>query len=419
VKTTLFPALGSDNKTCANIQVIPQASVDFQFSQQRLVLSIPQAALSGQARGYVPPEQWDDGITAAMLNYSLSGANSWGRNGSSSDAHSQYANLRPGINVGPWRLRNYSTWTRDANGQNRWDTVYSYVQRSVTPLRAQLTLGETLHLPTCSIACRFVAFSLPLTTTCCRTHLKAMRRWCAGSHEQTPRSLFARTGIRFIRALWRRARLKSPICIQRGAGDLDVTIKEVDGSEQRFTVPYASLPVLQREGHVKFALTGGQYRSYNSDVQGTPFAQLTGIIGLPYGLTFYNGLQESSKYQSLAAGMGKNMGDFGAMSVDMTQGWATPQGGQKSNGQSWRARYSKNIVASGTQFSIAGYRYSTSGYYAMQDVLDSYGDSTALRERRRNREELTMSQSLGNQLGSVMLSAAREDYWSGEKSMAS
>jgi outer membrane usher protein len=95
VKTTLFPALGSDNKTCANIQVIPQASVDFQFSQQRLVLSIPQAALSGQARGYVPPEQWDDGITAAMLNYSLSGANSWGRNGSSSDAHSQYANLRP------------------------------------------------------------------------------------------------------------------------------------------------------------------------------------------------------------------------------------------------------------------------------------------------------------------------------------
>lgn len=142
VKTTLFPALGSDNKTCANIQVIPQASVDFQFSQQRLVLSIPQAALSGQARGYVPPEQWDDGITAAMLNYSLSGANSWGRNGSSSDAHSQYANLRPGINVGPWRLRNYSTWTRDANGRNRWDTVYSYVQRSVTPLRAQLTLGE-------------------------------------------------------------------------------------------------------------------------------------------------------------------------------------------------------------------------------------------------------------------------------------
>lgn len=42
-----------------------------------------------------------------------------------------------------------------------------------------------------------------------------------------------------------------------GAGDLDVTIKETDGSEQHFILPYASLPVLQREGRLKYALTGG------------------------------------------------------------------------------------------------------------------------------------------------------------------
>ena len=53
-----------------------RASADFQFGAQRLVLSIPQAAIDLPARGYVPPEMWDEGITAAMLNYSLSGANS-------------------------------------------------------------------------------------------------------------------------------------------------------------------------------------------------------------------------------------------------------------------------------------------------------------------------------------------------------
>lgn len=78
-----------------------------------------------------------------------------------------------------------------------------------------------------------------------------------------------------------------------GAGDLDVTVKESDGSEQHFTVAFASLPVLQREGRFKYAVTGGQYRSYNSDVEKTPFAQLTGIYGLPYGLTLYGGVQES------------------------------------------------------------------------------------------------------------------------------
>ncbi|MCP5634964.1 fimbria/pilus outer membrane usher protein, partial [Klebsiella pneumoniae] len=74
-------------------------------------------------------------------------------------------------------------------------------------------------------------------------------------------------------------------------GDLDVTIVEADGSEQHFTLPYASLPVLQREGRLKYALTAGQYRSYNRSVEKTPFGQLTGIYGLPNGITLYGGVQ--------------------------------------------------------------------------------------------------------------------------------
>ncbi len=35
-----------------------------------------------------------------------------------------------------------------------------------------------------------------------------------------------------------------------GAEDLDVTIKEADGSEQHFSVPLPPLPVLQREGRI-------------------------------------------------------------------------------------------------------------------------------------------------------------------------
>ena len=198
-----------------------------------------------------------------------------------------------------------------------------------------------------------------------------------------------------------------------------MTIKEADGSEQHFTLPYASLPVLQREGRFKYAITGGQYRSYNSSVDKTPFGQATAIYGLQHGFTLYGGLQESSKYQSLAFGVGKNMGALGAISTDVTQAWSTPDKTEKSRGQSWRARYSKNFIDTGTNFSIAGYRYSTSGYYGMQEVLDSYGDSSALQDRRRNRAELTMSQTLSRELGSLTLSAAREDYWNSARSMAS
>lgn len=142
VKTGLFPALKGET-SCANLSAIPQASTDFQFAMQRLVLSIPQAAISAQARGSVPPDRWDEGINAALLNYSLSGANNWAKNNNSSNSDSQYANLRPGVNIGPWRLRNYTTWSRDSQGHDAWDTVYTYAQRTIIPLKSQLTLGDS------------------------------------------------------------------------------------------------------------------------------------------------------------------------------------------------------------------------------------------------------------------------------------
>ncbi|MDI8954311.1 fimbria/pilus outer membrane usher protein, partial [Salmonella enterica subsp. enterica serovar Anatum] len=40
-------------------------------------------------------------------------------------------------------------------------------------------------------------------------------------------------------------------------------------------------------------------------------------------------------------------------------------------GQSWRIRYSKDIQSTGTNFTVAGYRYSTKDYYALEDVLDT------------------------------------------------
>ncbi len=54
------------------------------------------------------------------------------------------------------------------------------------------------------------------------------------------------------------------------AGDLEVTIKESDNSETVYTVPYAAVPILQREGHLKYSTTVGQYRS-NSYNQKSPY----------------------------------------------------------------------------------------------------------------------------------------------------
>ncbi|MGK3190432.1 fimbria/pilus outer membrane usher protein [Enterobacter soli] len=420
VKTALFPGLATQGASCVNLQAIPHASTDFQFAAQRLIISIPQAAIDLPARGYVSPALWDEGIAAAMLNYSLSGANNWAKQNGSKNSDSQYANLRPGLNVGPWRLRNYTTWSRDETGQDKWDTVYTYVQRAIIPLNAQLILGDSSAPADVFDSMPFRGAQLASDDDMLPDSLKGYAPVVRGIARTNAQVVVRQNGYQIYQTYVAPGAFEiTDMYPTGGAGDLDVTVKEADGSEQHFTLPYASLPVLQREGRLKYAVTGGQYRSYNGSVDKTPFGQITGIVGLPYGLTLYSGLQESSKYQSIATGLGKNMGDFGAISADMTQAWSTPQGGKKSNGQSWRARYSKNVVGTGTHFSIAGYRYSTSGYYGMQEILDSYGDSSALQDRRRNRAELTMSQTLGTDLGSLTLSAAREDYWNSGKTMAS
>ncbi|MFH4151242.1 fimbria/pilus outer membrane usher protein, partial [Acinetobacter baumannii] len=74
---------------------------------------------------------------------------------------------------------------------------------------------------------------------------------------------------------------------------------------------------------LKYSITSGQYRPYDGAVDETPFTQATASYGLPYGATTFGGFQSSSKYQSVAVGIGQNMGDFGAVSVDVTQAWST------------------------------------------------------------------------------------------------
>lgn len=418
VKTAQFAALSGTGK-CADLSAIPQATSEFLFSTQKLRLSIPQAALSPVARGYVPPERWDEGINAVMLNYMLSGANDWGRH-QDEKSSSQYANLRPGINLGPWRLRHYSTWNRDSQGEEKWETIYSYAQRNIIALKAQLTLGDSTAPADIFDSMPFRGGQLASDDDMLPESMRGYApvvRGIARSHAQI---VIRQNGYVIYQDYVAPGAFEiNDMYPTGGSGDLNVIIKEADGSEQNFIVPYASLPILQREGRLKYALTAGQYRSWDRRVDKTPFGQMTGILGAGGGFTLYGGFQESAKYQSIAGGLGRNLGDIGALSSDVTQAWSHPQGEKKQAGQSWRIRYSKNMLATGTNFAIAGYRYSTGGYYAMQETLDSWGNPGTVNQHRRNRMEMTLSQGLGERAGSLMMSAIREDYWHASRSASS
>lgn len=423
-----FPTIGKPGSACANLEAVPQASSDFRFSRQQLLLSFPQSAMNGSARGWVDPKMWDEGIPVALLNYNMSGSSSKAKSGRGSDSNNQYINLRPGINIGPWRLRNYTTWNRsdssapDSKTHDKWETVYTYAQRDIIALKGQLTAGDSSTAAEVFDSIAFRGIQLASDDEMLPDSLRGYAPVVRGIARTNAQVTIRQNGYIIYQTYVSPGSFEiDDMFPTGGSGDLYVTIKESDGSEQQLVVPFASLPVLQREGRLKYAVTTGLYRSYDHSVDETPLSEGTIIYGLPSGFTAYGGGQFSSNYQALALGVGKNLGDLGALSTDVTQAWSKLKFSDKEDGQSWRVRYSKNFVKTGTNFAVAGYRYATSGYWNMQEVLNTYtdGNSYPLQERRRNRAEITLSQNLGNNFGNLGLSAAQEDYWNTDRRMSS
>lgn len=424
IRTDAFPNLAGHGD-CANLAAIPQASAEFAFERQQLRLSIPQAAVDSHARGYVAPERLDEGINALLLNYSFSGANTEARRGDMTDSDSYYLSLRPGLNIGPWRIRNYSTWNRNVNGDSAdesWDSLYTYAQRNIIALKSQLTFGDSTAPSELFDSVPFRGAQLASDDDMLPDSLRGYAPVVRGIARTNAQVIIKQNGYTIYQSYVSPGAFEITDMYPTGSsGDLDVTIKEADGSEQHQTVAFASLPILQREGRLKYSVTSGQYRSYESDIDKKMFTQATLIYGLPAGFTVYGGGQFSQHYKSLLTGLGKNLGELGAVSVDGTQAWSTQKDQDKESGQSWRIRYSKNILETGTNISISGYRYSTSGYYTLPEVLDTWRDDESQNnnDRRRNRAELQLNQSIGASLGSLSLNAISEDYWNSDRKMRS
>ena len=408
-----------------DLSVLPSASATFRISRQQLLLSIPQAAIVEIPHGYIPADEMDEGINAFLLNYSLSVGDNQGRGDGSSDQRSDYVNLRPGFNLGAWRLRNYSTWSKTSNDnetQRDFSSVYTYAQRDILALDSELTVGESSTPADIFDSLSFTGVQLASDDDMLPDSMKGFAPIIRGVAHSNAQVIVRQNGYVIYQNYVAPGAFEiNDLYPTGGSGDLNVTVKETDGSEQHFVVPFASVPVLQREGRFKYSVTGGRYRSYDDDVEKTPFVQGTGIYGLAHGFTAYGGLQTSKYYSSLALGTGKNIGDYGALSLDVTEAQSKMHDDNATRGRSWRARYSKDFATSGTHFSIAGYRYDNAGYYTLSEVMDSHthDDDWTPPDRRRNRTEATVDQSLGDRFGSLTLSLVKENYWNSPQSMTS
>jgi outer membrane usher protein len=420
------------------ISMIKEATTRFDVSQQRLYLTIPQAFMGNNARGYIPPEHWDNGITAGLLNYNLTGNNAHSSNGGTSNY--LYLNLQSGLNLGAWRLRDNSTWSyssgsSSSSNKNDWQHVNTWLERDIVPLRSRLTLGDSFTNGDVFDGINFRGAQLSSDDNMLPDSQKGFAPVIRGIARGTAQVSIKQNGYE----IYQSTVPPGPFTINDlyaagNGGDLQVSIREADGSTQVITVPYSSVPVLQREGHTRYAVTAGEFRSGNAQHEKPKFFQTSVLRGLRAGWTIYGGTQLADRYRAFNLGLGKNLGLLGAISVDITQANAQLPDDSKHQGQSLRFLYNKSLNDLGTNVQLVGYRYSTRGYFGFADtaysrmsgynvetqdgpvqVKPKFIDYYNLAYNKRGKVQLSLTQQLGRTM-TLYLSGSHQTYWGTGKS---
>lgn len=396
-------------------ELIPGATDVVSLNQMVYSLSVPQKYLRHGGWLRTPGETWDRGTSALMLNYDYSGSQT---TYNSRTTQNNYVGLDGSLNILGWRFRSQGNWTKGTDSESKFTTLNTYLSRdyafaqggvlSVGQINTSDTLFDSLSLDgikaesddgmlvpslaTFSPVIKGIASSQAVVTVRQNGTIIYQQNVAPGAFE-----------LRDISAV--------------GSGDLHVEIKEADGTVRRFTQATGSLPLLQHEGRVRYNVSAGRYRNTDSDGEEPVLFQSSVAWGLPQAFTLYGGVQLSKDYDAVMAGAGHAFQSLGALSVDVTRARARFDRQHSEldtqSGQSVRVMYAKSLET-GTDISVAGYRYGSQGFYSfadMQNVLTEENEGTRWRSQRlRSRAQLSINQNLYD-FGQMSLSGSQDRYW--------
>lgn len=404
----------SGAEACLDLQDrLPESQLEFDSNAQQLNISIPQIYLLQHAHGSVNPALWDSGVTAGMLGYNLSGYNS---TSNGYQYQSLYADINAGLNVGAWYFRHNGAYNATDHGGRHYGTINSYVQRDVPAIKGRFLAGQSNTQGQLFDTLAFTGVEIASDE---RMLPQSLRGYAPDIHG------FARTNARV--SVRQGGQVIYETTVPPGeflindlypsgyGGDLAVTVREADGSEQHFLVPYASVAQLLRPGSDRYSLTAGNLRSdYLRDKPA--LYQGTYQRGLTNALTGYAGTQLSQNYYALQVGAAVGT-PVGAVSADVTQARAhLNNNGMSNSGQSYRLSYSKLISETDSNLALAAYRFSTRGYMDFitaaqtRDALEQ-GDGQNSIWRAKNRLTVTASQGLPGAWGQFYISSSLQNYW--------
>ncbi|WP_455812474.1 fimbria/pilus outer membrane usher protein [Pseudomonas graminis] len=429
IKSNEFPRMGllktatkaENNKTeLINIYTLSNGiKSHFDAGNMRLDLSVPQQELDTKWRGYVDPKFWSEGVPGLTLSYQANYYHSTSHH--QQDQDNAYISLNSGLNLWNWQLRDNSSYNYSHTGKSRWQNNTRYLQRNFSSIDSQMRIGDSYTPSDLFNSYRFRGLSIGTDIRMFPDSMQGFAPIVHGVAETNAVVKIFQNGV----SIYQQNVAPGPFAINDilptgSGGDLNVEVDEAGGRVQRFTVPYSSVPDMLKPGVNVYNMTLGQVRipddSYHPD-----FIQATWRRGISNLLTAYAGGIWSNHYLSALVGTGLNL-PFGAVSFDITQAHQSSfRHIDSTSGQSYRLAYSKFFADTGTNFTLAAYHYSTSGFLTMEDSVEMAshrGNETPLYNNALNQKNtfnFNVNQNLGGSAGSFFLSGAIRNYWRGTR----
>jgi outer membrane usher protein len=398
---------------CVDLKaMIADATVSFDLSQLRLDISIPQAAMLHKPRGYVGPEFWDSGVPSATLGYNLNAYRSAISELTTTVGH---LDLTAGINFDSWHLRQRSSLEVTSGRPSSYQNIATYLAHDIPSIRSDLTVGDSFTDGAVFDSFGFRGVSLASDDQMLPDSQREYAPIVHGIARTNARVVVTQNGNTLLETTVSPGAFEINDLYATGyGGDLRVTVYEADGSQDSFTVPYASLVQLLRPGVWRYTTVAGEVQQ--PSLTGTErFTQATLQHGFNTYLTGYTGAVGAQHYAAGLLGIAVNT-VVGALAADVTEARAAITDTYSSNGQSLRFSYSKLVRDTRTNITLATYRYSSSGYYSFSDAQSAWQAARASStpdtvERARSQWLININQTLPGRWGNFYLTASVRDYW--------
>lgn len=394
----------------------PKINWEVDLSSLRLNMVVPQAGLLHSPRGFIPVSEWDAGETALFLRHNTNFYHT-----ENTDSHLRYdylwSNINAGFNLGLWQVRHQGNLRYADDNQTgrhyKYNAVATSVQRPLPQLDSIIAFGD--NYTNSSLFGNLSFNGVKLSTD--------QRMWPQGKRGYAPEvrgvaTTTARVVVRqqgkviYETTVAPGAFVINDLYNTRGQGDLTVDVVEANGQVSRFTVPYSAVPDSIRPGNWNYELAMGYVRQYYS----VENKFIEGVLqrGMSNVLTANMGSRLADNYQAFLAGgvLATSVGAFGLNTVFSS---AHVENNEKQQGWRVEASYSKTFTT-GTNLVLAAYRYSTSGYRDLQDVLGVrrqekngtlyYSDTL----NQRNNFSATVSQPMGD-WGMLSFTGSTSDYY--------